>query len=170
MNILDKIKEWFEGKEEDNATPEPYNVGQQSYQRRVPDAGTQAQTEPRGVNPIPVDVTGIVPTWSMPSKHQNFKQTSLGTTRPGDVLSADYKWKRVTLWVTGVVAGQVATGVYIGTNEDLINNSIQGCQLPIDKPVIIEGLHTNLKFIQTAASIAANGALTINYIAERWAD
>lgn len=170
MNILEKIREWFEGPKEGGNEPPPYNVGQDSYQRRTPDADTQAQVEPREIKPIAVDVSGIVPTWSLPSKHQIFKSTSLGTVRPQDVINSDYKWKRVTVWVTGIVAGQVATGVYIGSNSDLNNASPLGAQLPIDNPVVIEGMHTDLKFMQTAASITANGALAVNYIAERWAD
>lgn len=175
MNILEKVKEWFEGK--DNATaPEPpkANVGQHQYHGQTADTETQAQVTNAQLNAIPVDVSGIVPVWKMPSKHQIVKQSQQGAIRPADFLDGDYKWARVTMWVTGVVAGQVATGVFVGTAADLAGGatgaSIWGAQLPVDKVVVMEGVHTKLSFIQTAASIAANGALSINYIAERWAD
>jgi hypothetical protein len=170
MNILEKIREWFEGPKENELSKPLPNVGQQAYHSQTADVDVQAQVQPIELNPIPVDVCGIVPVWSMPSKHQIFKQSSQGSTRAQALLDADYKWKRVTLWVTGVVAGQVQSGVFIGNDGDLNGNSVWGAQLPIDKPVVIEGLHAALHFMQTQASITANGALSINYIAERWAD
>ena len=174
MNILKTIEEWFKGKSED---PEPlpkYNTGQHRYESQTAPVEVQAQVEPKGLNPIPVDVCGIIPTWKLPNKRQVIKQTSMYNGQPTTIMDGDYKIGRVTLWVTGIAAGQVASGVYIGHAQDLgtgvLTNSVQGAQLPIDKPVVIDGLTEKLSFVQSAASVSANGNLAVNFIAERWAD
>lgn len=173
MSILKTIEDWFKPKADKGDELLP---NQPQEELKVPTASVEVlrQVTPVKLNSIPVEVDGIVPVWKMPSKQQIFKQSATGTITPQDFLDGDYKYSRITMWVTGIVAGQVSTGVYIGKKSDLssgpMGSSVWGAQLPIDKPVVIEGVNTQLNFIQTQASITANGALSINYVAERWAD
>lgn len=173
MSILKTIEDWFKPKD-DKATEILPNQPQE--QLKVPTAPVEVlrQVTPVKLTSIPVEVDGIVPVWRMPSKKQIFKQTAQGQITPQDFLDGDYKFSRVTMWVTGFVAGQVASGVFIGTKSDLTTGptggSIWGAQLPMNTPIVVEGLNEPLNFVQTQASITANGAMSIYYIAERWAD
>ena len=171
MNILERIKEWFEGEPQEAPVHLP-NTGQQEYNSQTAPVDVQAQVTEMRLQAIPVSVDGIVPTWQMPNKHVIVKQSPFATVGAQDLFDGDYKIKRITMWVNGITGG--STGVYVGTKEDLANaaqgGSIWGAELPIFFPVSIEGLNKGLSFCQTQASITANGALQISYIVERWAD
>lgn len=174
MNILHTIERWFgvdhDGNEIAPALP---NTGQQAYRSQTADTDVQAQVTPVELNPIPVDICGIVPTWSMPSKHQIIGRSQQGNNTVQDLIDGDYKYKRVTLWISFAVNTQ-STGVFVGDAKSLAQGvgggSVWGAELPLYFPVVLEGLTRKISFLQTQASITANGALSVNYIAERWAD
>lgn len=163
MGILEKIKCWFEGEPEAPEKPLP-NQGQAQYKSQSVPVDVQAQETEIQLKAIPVDIDGIVPVWSLPSKVQVFRASGIYGSVPNPLISGDYKIKRVTFMAPFF-------GYYIGPEEDMKRPNYGDCPaLPQGFPVVIEGLTQDLWFAQSQASITANQEAPLSYIVEYWAD
>ena len=165
MNILEKIKNWFEGDKDQTPPSIPLpNQGQMTFKSQSVPVETQAQETPRTLSPIPVDVAGIVPVWSMPSKIQTLKVTGNYGSTPEILINGSYKIKRVIMWAP-------YWGYYVGHEQDMKAPGYgYACSLPTGFPIVMEGCTEDLYFAQSAASISANTSAPMNVIVEYWAD
>ena len=166
MGVLEKIKDWFEGKPGHEDSAPLANVGQHSYYRETAPIEVEAQVTPVQLQPIPVDVDGIVPVWDLPTKFQVFKTSTINGTTPAILIDGNYKLKRITIH-------SLYTGFYIGTETQLKSQSANGPDgflLPTDRDLVITGLTEDLWFVQSAVSVEQNQAQPIYYIAEYWAN
>lgn len=165
MNVMESIREFFLGPRQE---PEPTypKQGQGEYYQGTETTAVEAQVTPKELNPIPVDVAGIVPVWALPTKKQEIRQSNVNGIVPAILVEGHYKVKRVVMWA-------FVGGLFVGRETDIKTTSAagpQGVQLPQGFPVVMEGCTEKLWYVQNQASVTANGAQPIHYVVEYWAD
>lgn len=126
----------------------------------APDWEDVRQVEPV-MRSVPVQIDGIVSTWSLPAKrsaNHNFGVNTLAVIpAPVELIPADPRIKRA--WISSSAAG-----VTVGTQQQVMNqNGANGFVLPIGLPMPWEGFEQALYGVGTGAAI-----VSVRY--EYWAD
>lgn len=112
---------------------------------------------------VPVEVRGIIPTWSLPAKHGTTRTITVDALSaipvPLELIPADPRLKRVWISATG-------TTVVVGTKEQVSKQgSPDGYSFMNTQPMPWEGFREPLYGVCTTA-----GPQTVSLRYEYWAD
>jgi len=129
----------------------------------TPDWETIRQQDDVQMHVVPVDIRGIVPTWSLPAKYGACRTITVDAlsviSMPFEVIPADPKLKRVWISASG-------TTVIVGTKEQLMKTGTpEGYNFLVSTPMPWEGFKEPLYAICSTV-----GPQTVSLRYEYWAD
>jgi hypothetical protein len=129
----------------------------------TPDWETVREQDDVEMHVVPVDIRGIVPTWSLPAKYGTNRSITVDALSaipvPLELIPADPRLKRVWISATG-------TTVVVGTKEQIMKTGVpDGFSFSSTVPMPWEGFKESLYGICTTA-----GPQTVSLRFEYWAD